>query len=64
MRLLIIVSTPLLTPAVLPKKSGAYAMSSSNPRTPRRVPIDAPQFRRLSSQFCRLTQLAESPPKL
>src|SRR6185295_18402678 len=47
---------------VLPKKSGAYANSSSIPVTPFVLPIDTPQFRRFSSQLVRLTQFAESPP--
>src|SRR3989442_1534951 len=64
MRLLMTVSTALFVPGLFPKKSGAYAMSSSNPKRPRVVPIDAPQSRRFSLQLVRLAQLAESPPKL
>src|SRR5439155_26903810 len=64
MRLLMTVSTALFVPGLFPKKSGAYAMSSSNPKMPRVVPIDAPQLRRFSLQLVRLAQLAESPPKL
>src|SRR5580765_3116933 len=39
-------------------------MSSSNPKTPRTVPSETPKLVRLSSQFVRLAQFDESPPKL
>src|SRR5205809_7622071 len=39
-------------------------MSSSNPNTPRTVPSETPKLVRLSSQFVRLAQFDESPPKL
>src|SRR6516165_5265306 len=39
-------------------------MSSSKPKMPCVTPSATPTFNRRSSQFCRLRQLDESPPKL
>src|SRR5262245_35459560 len=63
-RLLMSVNIALSPPGVLPKKSGVYPMSSSNPNTPPMLPSETPNVVRLSSQFVRLAQFDESPPKL
>ncbi len=62
-RLLISVSIELSLPGVLPKKSGAQAMSCSKPKTPLVDPSAMPHWFRWSSQSVRLWQIAVSREK-